>query len=280
MKIFRKIEEIRKEIKSLKKEGKTIGFVPTMGYLHDGHLSLVKRSKEENDITVVSIFVNPIQFGPGEDFDRYPRDEEGDFKKLIEAGVDYAFVPSVEEMYPEKQLTYVEVKEISEPMCGRFRPGHFTGVATVVAKLFNIVLPDRAYFGKKDYQQLKVIQKMVKDLNFPVEIVACETVREADGLAMSSRNAYLSDEERKKASKIYEALNRAKELYQSGVRDVDFLIDETKKQLDRIEGFKVQYVELRDAETLEELKVVDRPAVLAVAVFVGKARLIDNIILD
>jgi pantoate--beta-alanine ligase len=280
MKVFRKIEEIREEIRTLKKEGKTIGFVPTMGYLHEGHLSLVRKSKEENDITVVSIFVNPIQFGPGEDFERYPRDEKSDFEKLEAAGVDYAFVPQVEEMYPEKQLTFIEVREISEPMCGRFRPGHFTGVSTVVAKLFNIVLPDRAYFGTKDYQQLKVIQKMVKDLNFPVEIVPCETVREADGLAMSSRNAYLSDDERKRASKIYEALERAKYLYLSGERDADILVNEVRKHLERIEGFRVQYVELRDAETLQDLKVVDRPAVLAAAVFVGSARLIDNIILE
>lgn len=277
MKVIRTISELRENLKKERFQGKQIGFVPTMGYLHEGHLTLVRRSIEENDITVVSIFVNPLQFGPNEDYARYPRDEESDLKKLKTEGVDYVFIPAVKEMYPETQLTYVEVEKLSEPMCGQFRPGHFKGVATVVAKLFNIVQPDRAYFGKKDYQQLKVIEKMVRDLNFPIEVVAVETVRESDGLAMSSRNAYLLPEERKKASEIYRALLKGKELFLSGVKDAGEISNTILEHLSKVEGLKVQYVEVRDSETLEELTTIERPAVIGVAVFIGKARLIDNI---
>lgn len=278
--VFRTIADLREEIKKARKKGLTIGFVPTMGYLHEGHLQLVRRCRLENDYTVVSIFVNPIQFGPGEDFERYPRDEASDLKKLEEAGVDAAFIPSVEEMYPEKLLTYVDVEKLSEPMCGRFRPGHFRGVATVVAKLFNIVQPDRAYFGKKDYQQLKVIQKMVRDLNFPVEIVPVDTVREEDGLAMSSRNVYLSPEQRQAAAKIYRALLKGKEAFMGGERRARVLEELVRRELERESLFKVQYVEVRDAETLEETDEIKKPAVIAAAVYVGPARLIDNIELE
>jgi len=276
-KVFRAVADLREQIKKVKKKGLSIGFVPTMGYLHDGHLELIRRCRLENDYSVVSIFVNPIQFGSGEDFERYPRDEASDLKKLEEAGVDAAFIPPVEEMYPEPLLTYVEVERLSEPMCGRFRPGHFRGVATVVAKLFNIVQPDRAYFGKKDYQQLKVIEKMVRDLNFPVEIVPVDTVREEDGLAMSSRNVYLSSDERKVAAKIYRALLKGKEAFLNGERRARVLEELVKGELDNESLFKVQYVEVRDAETLDEIDEINRPAVLAVAVYVGSARLIDNI---
>lgn len=279
MKVLRKIDEVRKEISEARRRGLSIGFVPTMGYLHEGHLSLVRRAKKENDIVIVSIFVNPIQFGPSEDYARYPRDEKADLEKLEAEAVDFVFIPSVEEMYPEEQLSFVEVEKISEPMCGAFRPGHFRGVATVVAKLFNIVTPDSAYFGKKDYQQLKVIEKMVRDLNFPVQIVPCETVREEDGLAMSSRNTYLSEHERKKAIEIYRALKLGEELFLSGERNVEKIKAEVRKHLSSVQGIEVQYVELRDAETLEETEEISKPAVLAVAVFLGKARLIDNIIL-
>lgn len=278
--VFRTIADLREEIKKARKKGLTIGFVPTMGYLHEGHLQLVRRCRLENDYTVVSIFVNPIQFGPGEDFERYPRDEASDLKKLEEAGVDAAFIPSVEEMYPEKLLTYVDVEKLSEPMCGRFRPGHFRGVATVVAKLFNIVQPDRAYFGKKDYQQLKVIQKMVRDLNFSVEIVPVDTVREEDGLAMSSRNVYLSPEQRQAAAKIYRALLKGKEAFMGGERRARVLEELVRRELERESLFKVQYVEVRDAETLEETDEIKKPAVIAAAVYVGPARLIDNIELE
>lgn len=277
MKIARTIGEVRNFLNEERRLAKTIGFVPTMGYLHEGHLSLVRKSKEENDVTVVSIFVNPLQFGPAEDFERYPRDEESDLKKLELEGVDLVFVPSVQEMYPEPVLTTVVVERLSEPMCGRFRPGHFQGVATVVAKLFNIVQPDRAYFGKKDYQQLRVIQRMVKDLNFPVQVVEVETVREDDGLAMSSRNAYLTPEERKVAPLIYRALLSGKELYEKGERSAEKIVAEVKRNLKSVPEFKVQYVELRDAETLDEINTVEKKAVLAVAVFLGSARLIDNI---
>ncbi|MCX7831720.1 MAG: pantoate--beta-alanine ligase [Actinobacteria bacterium] len=279
MYVARKIAELRKLLCDEKKKGKSIGFVPTMGYLHEGHLELVRHSKKDNDITVVSIFVNPIQFGPNEDLRSYPRDEASDLKKLEASGVDYAFLPTVDEMYPEELLTFVQVDRLSEPMCGAFRPGHFRGVATVVAKLFNIVQPDRAYFGMKDYQQLKVIEKMVKDLNFPVQIVAVQTVREANGLAMSSRNSYLSEEERKQASSIYRALLKGKELYEAGVRDAEAIKNAVYDELSKVPTIKVQYVELRDAETLEDIKRVEKPAVLALAVFLGKARLIDNIII-
>ncbi len=279
MKIFRRIEELRRDLKQQRKEGKTVGFVPTMGYLHEGHLTLIRRSKEENDITVVSIFVNPLQFGPREDFNSYPRDEEADFKKLSAEGVYAVFAPDVSEMYPEPQLTHVEVERLSEPLCGRYRPGHFRGVATVVAKLFNIVQPDRAYFGKKDYQQLKVIEKMARDLNFPVEIIGVDTVREADGLAMSSRNTYLTPEERKIATNLYLALNKGLELYKNGVRSPEEIKKAVTESLSDVSGLNIQYVEILDAETLEEIKTIEKPAVLALAAFVGKARLIDNIVL-
>lgn len=210
MVVVQKIQEMKEIAKKLKKEGKSIGFVPTMGYLHEGHLSLVRLSKQQNDITIMSIFVNPIQFGPNEDYDRYPRDFERDKSLAEKEGVDYIFYPSVEEMYPEDFKTVVSVKKITEIMCGKSRPGHFDGVATVVLKLFNIVNPDRAYFGQKDAQQLAVIKQMVKDLNLDVEIVPCPIVREQDGLAMSSRNVYLSEEERKSATVLYRALNLAK----------------------------------------------------------------------
>ena len=272
------IPEVRKAIKELRCLGKSIGFVPTMGYLHEGHLSLVRRAKKENDAVVVSIFVNPIQFGPGEDFERYPRDIERDKALLEKEGVDVLFVPDVDEMYGGGEfLTFVEVEKITEKLCGAKRPGHFRGVTTVVSKLFNIVMPDRAYFGKKDYQQLIVIRKMVEDLNFPVKIVGCPIVREPDGLAKSSRNVYLSKEERKAATVLYRALKFAKEYYDSGKKDALFL----KKQIEEIlekEPLvrKIDYVEIVDGKTLEPVSVLSPGVLIALAVFIGKARLIDN----
>lgn len=261
------------------REGKTIGFVPTMGYLHEGHLALVRRARRDCDVVVVSIFVNPTQFAPGEDYESYPRDEARDLSLLEKEGVDAVFLPEVDEMYPGKSLTRVSVAEMTEPMCGRYRPGHFDGVTTVVAKLFNIVLPHRAYFGEKDYQQLKVVEKMVQDLNFPVEIVPVPTVREPDGLAMSSRNTYLSEEERRAAPLIYQALAQAEQAFKEGERSAEKLADMVRQKIEANPLFRLQYVEVRDAETLEEIKNVDRPAVVAVAAFLGKARLIDNIVL-
>jgi len=263
---------------SLKKQGKKIGFVPTMGYLHEGHLSLIRCSKKENDITVVSIFVNPIQFGANEDFGRYPRDFERDKSLCEKENVDYIFYPSYEEMYPDGFQTYVEVAELSKGLCGDFRPGHFKGVATVVAKLFNIVCPDNAYFGKKDFQQLKVIQRMVKDLNFPVNVVGCPVVREPDGLAMSSRNKYLSDEERKSALYISKALFEAKRMFEDGITDPNLIKERVRQIISQAKHLKeIQYVEIVDSNTLKPVDKVKKSDVLAVAVYIGNTRLIDNI---
>jgi pantoate--beta-alanine ligase len=263
---------------SLKKQGKKIGFVPTMGYLHEGHLSLIRCSKRENDITVVSIFVNPIQFGANEDFGRYPRDFERDKSLCERENVDYIFYPSYEDMYPDGFQTYVEVAELSKGLCGDFRPGHFKGVATVVAKLFNIVCPDNAYFGKKDFQQLKVIQKMVKDLNFPVNVVGCPVVREPDGLALSSRNKYLSDEERESALYISKALFEAKRMFEDGITDPNLLKEKVRQIISQAKHLKeIQYVEIVDSNTLKPVDKVKKSDVLAVAVYIGNTRLIDNI---
>ncbi|MGB9607221.1 MAG: pantoate--beta-alanine ligase [bacterium] len=269
-----------KEIsRKAREEGKIIGFVPTMGYFHEGHLSLVRKAREECDIVVVSLFVNPIQFGPQEDYHSYPRDEERDAEMARDVGVDVLFIPSASEMYPDGYSTYVEVQGLTEGLCGRFRPGHFRGVTTVVLKLFNIVNPQRAYFGEKDYQQLKVIEKMTRDLNLDIQIVPCPTVREEDGLAMSSRNAYLSQEERKAATVIYRSLLEAKRLYEEGERNARKIEQIVEKNL-RGEKLvkKIDYVEVVHPETLEELETIgEEGAVLAVALWIGKARLIDNI---
>ncbi|MBC7327438.1 pantoate--beta-alanine ligase [bacterium] len=264
-----------------REEGKTIGLVPTMGYFHKGHLSLMERARKECGFVVVSLFVNPIQFGPQEDYHRYPRDEERDKKLAEEVGVDVLFIPSVEEMYPEGYSTYVEVIGLTEKLCGRFRPGHFRGVTTVVLKLFNIVNPHKAYFGEKDYQQLKVVERMTKDLNLDIQIVPCPIVREADGLAMSSRNVYLSPEERKSATIIYKSLTSAKEAFLKGERDARKLREIVESQLKNEKLInKIDYIEVVHPETLDELESVgDEGAVIAVALYIGKARLIDNIIL-
>jgi pantoate--beta-alanine ligase len=263
---------------SLKKQGKKIGFVPTMGYLHEGHLSLIRCSKKENDITIVSIFVNPIQFGANEDFGRYPRDFERDKDLCEKENVDYIFYPSYEEMYPNGFQTYVEVVELSKGLCGDFRPGHFKGVATVVAKLFNIVCPDNAYFGKKDFQQLKVIQRMVKDLNFPVNVVGCPVVREPDGLAMSSRNKYLSDEERESALNISKALFEAKRMFEDGITDPNLIKERVRQIISQAKHLKeIQYIEIVDSDTLKPVDKLKKSDVLAVAVYIGNTRLIDNI---
>lgn len=281
MKVARAIPEVRAEVGEAKRSGRSVGFVPTMGYLHDGHLALVRRAREESGFVVVSIFVNPLQFGPTEDFERYPRDEARDFAMLEEAGVDLVFAPPVEEMYPGEPLTTVHVRQLTEGLCGAKRPGHFDGVATVVAKLFNIVQPDRAYFGEKDYQQAKVVQRMVRDLDFPVEIVPVRTVREADGLAMSSRNAYLSERERSVAPCLFRALVEAAERYERGERRAREL---ERYVLDYLRAYagdvEVEYVEARDAETLAAIEYVTRPAILAVAARIGRARLIDHVVLE
>jgi pantoate--beta-alanine ligase len=276
MEVIESISEMKNLAKEWKGQGLSIGFVPTMGYLHEGHLALVRRAKELSDRVVVSIFVNPIQFAPGEDYQRYPRDLERDKALLEKEEVDVLFSPKVEEMYPPGFQTYVEVKELSSGLCGKYRPGHFIGVATVVLKLFNIVQPDIAVFGEKDYQQLKVIQRMVQDLNLDVKIISHPTVREEDGLAMSSRNTYLSPEERKSAIALYKALNLAEELINQGERRVATLKEKLKEFIESFPYTKVQYIEFVHPETLKEVERVDEPTLLALAVFVGKARLIDN----
>jgi len=248
-----------------------------MGALHEGHLSLVRRARADDDVVVVSIFVNPTQFGPGEDYARYPRDPDHDLALLRDLGTDLVFMPPVEEMYPQGFDTYVEVEKLAQVLEGTSRPGHFRGVATVVAKLFNIVQPHRAYFGQKDAQQLAVIRRLTRDLDLPVEVVGLPTVREPDGLAMSSRNAYLSHEERKAALVLYRSLEVAQELWRSGVRDASLIRQRMGELLAGEPLARVDYVSVADAETLEELETVDRPALVSLAVRIGKTRLIDNV---
>ena len=256
----------------------TVGLVPTMGYLHEGHLSLVRRAREECDHVFVSIFVNPTQFGPKEDLSKYPRDLERDFR-LIEPYTDVVWTPSAEMMYPHGYQTWVEVEALTKVLEGAMRPGHFRGVTTVVAKLFNGVQPHKAYFGQKDAQQVAVIRQMVRDLNFPIEIVVCPTAREADGLAMSSRNVYLDAEQRKAATVLFRSLSAAKELYESGERSGEKLRQTMKDTLGAEPLAQLQYVSCADYETLEELDRINRKALLSMAVFFGKTRLIDNFVL-
>lgn len=279
MQVIRKIKEMQATSERLRNERKKIGFVPTMGYLHEGHLSLVRMAKSLSDAVVVSIFVNPTQFGPGEDFERYPRDEDGDRTKLETEGVDFLFIPEAAEMYPSGYQTYIEVTEVSKGLCGDFRPGHFRGVATVVTKLFIIVKPHLAVFGEKDYQQLLVIKRMVEDLNFDIEIIPSILVREEDGLAMSSRNAYLSPENREKALMLSRSLLKGRISFESGERRTSVLCKIVKESLESVTGISVQYVDVRDAETLERMEMVNRPAVIALAAIVGGVRLIDNLII-
>ncbi|MER3558608.1 MAG: pantoate--beta-alanine ligase, partial [Armatimonadota bacterium] len=257
--------------------GHAIHFVPTMGYFHEGHLSLMRRAKADGGRVLVSLFVNPLQFGPQEDLERYPRDFERDSAMAESVGVDALFAPDTEEIYPSDFQTRVQVQRLSQPLCGRSRPGHFEGVATVVLKLFNIVTPDRAYFGEKDYQQLRIIQQMVHDLNLSVVIVPCPIVREPDGLAMSSRNVYLTPEQRADAGVIYRSLCWAQQQVQEGERNAQALRQQVSEQIAQSPHARIDYVEIVDAESLEPLAFIDRPARLAVAVYLGKARLIDNV---
>ncbi|MFZ5907789.1 MAG: pantoate--beta-alanine ligase [Nitrospirota bacterium] len=260
--------------------GRTIGFVPTMGALHEGHLSLVKRARQENDVTVVSIFVNPIQFGPAEDFRQYPRDLEGDTGRLLKEQVDILFIPDSNAMYPEGFLTHIEVGQISERLCGAFRPGHFRGVATVVAKLFHIVLPKRAYFGQKDYQQTLVVRRMTADLDMDIDIIVCPTVRERDGLALSSRNAYLSPEQRRAAAVLSRCLSEAAVSAESGIISGEDISKRMQKLLREEPAVtEVQYAGLFDPETLREIHEIRGEMLIAVAVKMGETRLIDNILL-
>ncbi|MGC9319273.1 MAG: pantoate--beta-alanine ligase [Armatimonadota bacterium] len=276
MQIAETKQQVRDAVAPARAEGATIGLVPTMGALHEGHLSLVRRSVAECDFTVVSIFVNPTQFSPGEDLARYPRDLEGDARRCEETGVDLIFAPSVDEMYHERACTVVTVKGLTEGLCGAHRPGHFDGVTTVVCKLLNIVRPDRAYFGEKDYQQLVVIRAMVRDLDMPVEVVGCRTVRGPDGLAASSRNRYLSEREREVAPRLYQALQTGAEAAREGAtgREVERLVT---RELETEPLFRLQYVRAVHPETLEPREDKGVPMVIAAAAYLGETRLIDNV---
>jgi len=270
-------EEMRARADAWRAAGKRIAFVPTMGYLHQGHVSLLDEGRKRGDVLVLSIFVNPTQFGPKEDLSRYPRDLEGDLAKAERAGVDVAYVPDAASMYPDGYQTFVEVEELQKGLCGASRPGHFRGVATVVLKLFHAVQPHVALFGRKDYQQLRVLSRMAHDLDLGVEVVGMPIVREPDGLAMSSRNAYLSPDERLRALALSRALLAARETFEQGERDAARLVDCARATLHLTPVVRLDYLELRDAESLAELHGrVTRPAVMAVAAFVGTTRLIDN----
>lgn len=267
---------MQKYSESLRLKGKKIAFVPTMGYLHEGHLNLMREGRKRGDCLAISIYVNPTQFGPNEDLDKYPRDFEGDEKLAKEVGCDAIFYPTNKEMYPENYHTYVNVEKITDNLCGISRPDHFRGVATVCAKLFNIVKPHTAVFGKKDFQQLAVIKRMVKDLNMDLEIVGMPTVREPDGLAMSSRNSYLKSDERESALSLSRSLKRAEELYEKGERDASRIIKEVKQFIDGHPHARIDYVKICDTETMEDVERIDGESVLALAVWVGTPRLIDN----
>ena len=276
MDIITTIAALREKLAARRRDGQAIGFVPTMGYLHQGHLSLVSHSKSENDVTVVSIFVNPLQFGKNEDLEKYPRDLDRDAALLRQAGVDYLFAPSASEMYPEPMQTVVDLPKLGSELEGEARPGHFAGVATVVTKLFNIVQPDAAYFGEKDYQQVTIIQKMVEDLAQPVRIVPISTVREADGLACSSRNVYLSKDERAAAVIVPKALAEAERLLRTGLRDVATLENRLKDFISTEPLAKPEVVAIRDPRTLATIETVTGPALVLLYVHFGKTKLLDN----
>lgn len=276
MNIIETVAGVRDQVKAWRKEGLTVGLVPTMGYLHEGHKSLIDRAVAENDRVVVSVFVNPIQFGPGEDLASYPRDLERDAALCEEAGADLVFHPSDGEMYFSDFCTSVDMEGLTEGLCGKRRPGHFRGVCTVVSKLFHIVSPDRAYFGEKDAQQLAVIRRMVRDLNFDLEIVGCPIVREADGLAKSSRNTYLSAEERKAAVVLHEGLEAGRQLLESGETDAGKITGAIRDVIQGEPLAKIDYVELVDWETLAPVSHVQGKVLAAVAVYIGTTRLIDN----
>lgn len=279
MKIVKKIEEVRECIKEWKSKGLSIGFVPTMGYLHEGHLSLMKRAAE-NDRVVVSIFVNPMQFGPKEDLESYPRDFERDSRLCQDNRVDLIFCPESEEMYEADFCSYVDMSVLTEELCGLSRPVHFRGVCTVVLKLFNIVSPDRAYFGEKDAQQLAVIKRMVRDLNSNVEVIGCPIIREMDGLAKSSRNSYLNEQERKAALVLYESIQLGKKLIEAGERDITIILNAMKQNIEKEPLARIDYLKAVDAMSMRQVEKLDRIVLIAMAVFIGKTRLIDNFTVD
>lgn len=274
--LIKEIKELRTLIKGWKREGLSVGFVPTMGALHEGHESLVKRAAAENDKVVVSVFVNPTQFGPNEDYDAYPRDIEKDLKVSMNGGAAVVFNPEPSEMYFGNKSTSVSVSNLTSVLCGAKRPGHFDGVCLVVSKLFNIVTPDRAYFGQKDAQQVAVLKRMVRDLNIDIEVVACPIIREEDGLAKSSRNTYLSQEERKAALVLSKSLNIAKKLLADGERNAAKIKDVMKEEINKEPLAKIDYIEIVDSDTLENVENIERSILVPIAVYIGKTRLIDN----
>ncbi len=280
MLVCKKISEVRDAIGMVRRRGERIGFVPTMGALHDGHMSLVRAARRECPFVAVSIFVNPTQFGPGEDFNRYPRPLEADLARCRQEGVGLVFNPEPEEMYPLEPLTTVQVAKLTEKLCGEFRPGHFTGVATVVTKLFNIVQPDVAFFGQKDAQQALVIRRMIRDLNQPVELRVCPTVREVSGLAMSSRNQYLSDQERRQAVCLYESLRLGQRLIRQGVVDTATITARMRELIESAGPCGIQYISIVDPGTVQEVGRVEGPVLIALAVKIGSTRLIDNILVN
>lgn len=278
MQIITSITKLRAILNDSHRRGKSIGFVPTMGALHEGHGSLLRQARKENDVVVLSIFVNPKQFGKNEDFLKYPREKNKDCLFAKKQNVDIIFYPSVKEIYPRSFLTSIKVSGLGERLCGRFRPGHFDGVALVVSKLLNIVTPDKLYLGQKDAQQCVVIKRIVDDLNIPVTIRICSTIREKNGLAMSSRNQYLTPRERKEASILYKALTQARHTIKKGEKNTTRIIKQIASLIKANSSGKIQYIECVDPEMLTPLKKIDRPALIALAVFFGKARLIDNIL--
>lgn len=280
MNIVKTIEEVRNQVKQWKREGKSVGFVPTMGYLHEGHQSLIERAHEENDKVVVSIFVNPTQFAPTEDLESYPRDFERDSLLCEEAGADLIFHPEVEEMYVKNASTFVDMEGLTKELCGKSRPIHFRGVCIVVSKLFNIVTPDKAYFGEKDAQQLAVIKRMVRDLNFGIEIIGCPIIREGDGLAKSSRNTYLSSDERKAAVVLNKALLKGKEAIADGEESAAKVKDIIHEVIANEPLANIDYVEVVNFDTIEPIDTINGSILVAIAVYIGKTRLIDNFILE
>lgn len=281
MDIIKSIGDLRKAVRNARSAGQTIGVVPTMGYLHQGHLSLMRRARQENDLVVATVFVNPTQFGSNDDLDAYPRNAQRDIDLMQAENVDIAFMPEADDLYPNGYATYVEVQgPMTQTLCGASRPGHFKGVTTIVAKLFHLTAPHRAYFGQKDAQQVAVIRQMVRDLNFDLEVVACPTVREPDGLAMSSRNSYLSESQRADAVVISQALFEARDRIAAGQTQAGKVIDHIRARIESVEQADIDYLAVVDVNTLNELEVLDGSVLIAVAVKFGNTRLIDNLKVD
>lgn len=280
MEIIYHIEDLQQRIQEIKQAKHTIGFVPTMGFLHDGHLRLVDQAKEDNSFVIMSIFVNPLQFGEGEDFERYPRNEQHDIQLARHAGVDLLFIPSVDTMYKKTPSFQIKVVDRVHVLCGKSRPGHFDGVATVLIKLFNLTLPNRVYFGLKDAQQVAVVSSLIEEFNFPIELVAVETKREQDGLAKSSRNVYLDDEERRQAVHLYKSLTEAKIMILNGERDPHIIIQMIEESINNHTSGRIDYIEILSYPDLKAIREIQGPIIIALAIKFKQARLIDNLIID